>query len=497
MIANVILIRRPASAVAPPTLWVDDSAGNDANTLAQVRAGNGAVAWKTIGRAAWGSTTRGSPNTAECAQPGDIVQVANATYALSGSGLTVTGWGGPTSRLSPLYTPALSGTSAGNPITFRKAPGATVTLETTQSSATSGPVIGSVSKDYIAWDGFRIVGANAWNTSDTGHVTVNLATGIDLRNLVIVGDGSRDYSSEGNYNGIRFEDCDECRAYNCDIAEVYQTVSGTPQYGGNQDGIGTYDARALTIEHCTIKNCGQGVYIKGEHGVTEGQEQLDILIRFCKVFDCGETCIGVYAAHRVRVAQNVCYQVVRGYRGINVFGGPVHNGSNAVPEDYDIENNVLDGFAGYGICFEDSQANTADWVNVKARSNILLNCRAAFGAPNDIQSFGDYRAQHNTYHNCAGLGSSRISLWAESGSQVYYTFPQWQAQTIGGVNQDSTAPAGDETDPLFVDEANHDYHLQVGSTMRNAGRTIASNATVHRGAYATDADMSTLTIGVE
>ena len=88
------------------TLYVATN-GNDGVTYAANSSSN---PWKTIGRAAWGSTSYASPNTSQAAQAGDTVLISAGIYWENGSS--------PGSRFTVSLNPANSGTSA-SPIIFR------------------------------------------------------------------------------------------------------------------------------------------------------------------------------------------------------------------------------------------------------------------------------------------------------------------------------------------------------------------------------------------
>jgi hypothetical protein len=60
------------------TLYVNSATGNDAVSYLQ---NSEATPWRTIGRAAWGSANRSTPNQAEAARAGDTVLIASGTYS--------------------------------------------------------------------------------------------------------------------------------------------------------------------------------------------------------------------------------------------------------------------------------------------------------------------------------------------------------------------------------------------------------------------------------
>src|SRR3972149_2223784 len=90
-----------AYAQVGKALYVNGSTGNDAVTYANNSA---STPWRTIGRAAWGSTTRSSPNSNEAAKAGDTVFIAAGTYT---SELNA---GTSHTRYIVLYNPENSGT---------------------------------------------------------------------------------------------------------------------------------------------------------------------------------------------------------------------------------------------------------------------------------------------------------------------------------------------------------------------------------------------------
>ena len=95
-------------SVEAKTLYVDPN-GNDAVTYAN----NGPTTpWQSIGRAAWGTTSRFSGDPSQAARAGDVIRIAAGTYATAG---LTTGGGG--ARQDVAYNPVNNGT-AGSPIRF-------------------------------------------------------------------------------------------------------------------------------------------------------------------------------------------------------------------------------------------------------------------------------------------------------------------------------------------------------------------------------------------
>lgn len=173
----------PLSADAK-TLYVDGTSGNDATTYASNDINN---KWRTIGRAAWGSTTYASPNTSQAAQAGDTVLITAGIYWENGS---------PTgTRYTVALNPANSGTS-GNPITFRGVGDVYIRL----NNGIRGPMIGCASsRNYIIWDHFIIDDTYGGSMPDTGPVVFVGSTGCQLINSDVLGHNG------SYYWGYRFE----------------------------------------------------------------------------------------------------------------------------------------------------------------------------------------------------------------------------------------------------------------------------------------------------
>ena len=75
--AGVSGTTQSGAAATGRTLYVNSATGNDATTYANNSA---STPWRTIGRAAWGSTNYASPNAAQAAQAGDTVLIEAGIY---------------------------------------------------------------------------------------------------------------------------------------------------------------------------------------------------------------------------------------------------------------------------------------------------------------------------------------------------------------------------------------------------------------------------------
>src|SRR5687768_1637654 len=217
--------------------------------------------WRTIGRAAWGSVTRGAPNAGEAARAGDVVHVHAGTYVTIGN---LTGGGG--GRWDVAYNPVNEG-RAGAPIRFQCEAGACVL---TYSSG-AGPMVGSYQRDYIEWSGFTISETTAPTRSDTGPVTFHDAIGGSIENSVLTGNPAASARGGDNYTGVRLEDASGVRiAHN--VIRDYGGQTGDR----NHAGIETYRSYPVTIENNLIENCASGIYMKAVNTHTLAVDRVDI-----------------------------------------------------------------------------------------------------------------------------------------------------------------------------------------------------------------------------
>jgi len=243
------------------SLYVNGSTGNDETTYANNDADN---PWATIGRAAWGSTNRASPVSAQAAQAGDTVFVAAGVYTTTGTG----------ERWGVAYQPVNSG-SSGNLIVFY-AQG----MVDLRYSSGSGPVIGSSSAAYIEWNGFFIDEQHAVSTSDTGPIIIGSTSANYVRIIGCTIDGNGDPGYGDNHNGIRIESTSNAYVANNKIYSV--RTSGVN--GNNGAGIMFYGSSNAVVEHNEIYDCGSGIFVKGPNWENDDPNS-DITIRYNLIYN--------------------------------------------------------------------------------------------------------------------------------------------------------------------------------------------------------------------
>jgi len=448
------------------TLWVNGSTGSDSNTIAQVRAGAGTVAWATIGRAAWGSTTRSSPNTAEAAVAGDVVSIADGTY--SAGGFT------PSNYLTDnvYWNPANNG-SSGNPIRFQSAGGyGAVTLTNVGGIAA---LIGAREKDYIIWSGFNIHEDTA--PSALSHVSQVLWYGSEgggLEDTIMTGNAAGELETGvigDNWSGVRIHSSTGQRIYNCTSVEF-----GVAFGDENHSGLTTYQGTDLTVEHCDMSRNGSGIYIKGN-------------------LSSPNTAIGYFT-----IRYNIFEDNLDG--GIYCFAGATSTDANPCLIYQNLfKNNQFQGIklAALGGQAWDPRYN--HFVN-----NTFIGGEVAYG------QYGTIDNTHVFWNNiCAGQTSSAIYshfpanlVDTDFEHNDYYNFPDFAS--LNGVGQitlatwkatytrDTDSPAAISSDPQFVNAGTGDYHLQGGSPALTQGRVTRSiggtnGDTIPAGMYITGSEV--------
>jgi hypothetical protein len=426
-LALAMIFISAVSASAQTTLYVDGVNGNDSVLRS---ANSAATPWRTIGRAAWGSTSRTAPNPSQAAQAGDTVQIAAGTYNFSGT---------INNRWGVVYNPANSGTSS-SPITFRAQ--GTVVLT---APATGSPVIGCFERNYIHWRGpFTLNEASIRITPDTGTVTMSGGvTGCGVDGISVDGDGEPGYTD--NHNGVRVEACNGCFVRNSTIFDVRH-----PNHNLNGSGIMTYDADNTLIENNRIFDVDNAIFIKGVHGPTS---QAGTVIRYNLLENC-DSCLVLSFSESARVYQNVIRDSEFGIylyaEGSDPFRHPVNDW---------VFNNTIDNMSLVCIFAQ------GPWhQNVRVWNNIATNCgRANSLEANITNNDAVIDWEHNLYytHSSFALG------WNGA-----FTFATWRS-TFG---HDSAAPASLTTDPRYANAAADDFRLCTGAGAPHANCTGASPA---------------------
>ena len=420
-------------------LYVNNSgtpACSDSTTYAN---NNADSPWCTIGRAAWGSTDQGSPNSGQAATAGDTVYVIAGTYTAPGTNL----------RNTPALNPVNTG-SSGNPVVFAAQGLVTLTL-----SSSIGPVIGCYLRSDVTWRGFYIDENNAPPKADTGPIVVWASTRCIIEQCEVSGINP-DWGD--NHNGIRVEGSDFTILRNNRIHGQRGDAGGA-----NDAGIMLYDSNDTLIEHNELYDVGTGVFVKGQH---PGLTQRRTTIRFNHIYNIAHTGITLGPAARDgRTYQNVIRDTVAGgLAGIKLYR--VADGEGGQPINEIVTNNTLVNLQ-FGLQWQGDGQNTL----------LVNNVVVATSAGSPVWSWSDDNPLSHTFDRNCYVGGSTFML--DAGRSWSY----WQ----GTFEQD---PNGVNADPLFVDAAEGNYRLSTESPCLTIGRVVdniggTTGDTIPAGAYIT------------
>lgn len=448
-----------AGAAEAKILYVDGANGNDSTTYA---ANGPSSPWRTIGRAAWGSTNRDAPNANEAARAGDIVRIAAGTYTT-----TATNY-----RFGPAYNPVNNGT-ASSPIRFE----GMGTVNLVFSSGT-GPMIGAENRNYIQWSGFSINETTAPSRSDTGPVVFVTATGGSIENCYLTGNPNWTSRVGDNYDAIRIHGASGIRVFNNRIVDF-----GGQTGDENHNGVETYFAADLVIEHNEFHHNGAGIYMKGNNlqAPTVGR----FTIRYNK-FTRNHNGIRVLLIPSTESQPNLISQNIfeNNRMGLTI---QVFDRGLADPRHVKAINNTFVGnqwalFVGGSGGLVDNSGHVF-WNNVVVGGSFALMVTH----PGSSLAKSNFDAEHNLYH---GYGThSEVS-----GNN--YSLATWKSS----FQQDQATPAAVQGDPLFVNASTGDYRLQSGSPAAGLGRVRygvggSNGSTVPAGAYITGSETIGLTSG--
>jgi hypothetical protein len=430
-----------AASLEAKELYVDGAKGNDATSYAA----NGPNSpWRTIGRAAWGSADRATPNAGEAAKAGDVVNVAPGRY-------TTTGRNG---RFDVAYNPVNNG-AAGSPIVFR----AGGTVELVYSSG-SGPVIGAQGRHYITWQGpFTVDEALAPSRPDTGPAVFSGSTHTVLDGVRIIGDPK--VFPPDNHAGVYTFESSDGVIRNSRISGIKGNHHAT-----NAAGVITYRTGRLTIEHNEFFDSGAGVNIKAPDYGGE-PEFLDwFLIRRNIIH---HVAVGVQihntgpltANNPVKVYQNIIHS------GVDKWGPAPANSSIGVMWRAFASDPQID--ARFGWVVNNAIVNVARCLFMngnpfpnaghRAWNNICSNTNewgTIFGGANNLLTPATFSFEHNVYHSTGGGMMTNEDAFSVS---------QWKSN----FRQDAAAPASITSDPRFVNAGVGDYHLRPDSPARALG----------------------------
>ncbi|MBU0640405.1 MAG: right-handed parallel beta-helix repeat-containing protein [Planctomycetes bacterium] len=225
-------------------------------------------------------------------------------------------------------------------------------------------------------------------------------------------------------------------------------INGNSVMGIYATGGGIYCGRSPTFTNCTINDnvvigqysAGGGVYCNGDPTFTN----CSISANSADIYGGGVNCEGGSATF----ANCTINTNSTGYAG----GGIYLYQSSPTLTDCIVSGNSADNHGGGIYCHE---ASNATLVNCTLAANT-----AVLGAGVACDSIEHLSPNTVALSNCI-LWDNNVPIWNNDDSAIILGYCDVQGGWFGEGNID--------TDPLFVDPANDDYHLAVGSPCIDAG----------------------------
>jgi len=368
--------------------------------------------------------------------------------------------------------PHASGTS-GNPILVSAYPGHTVTID---KQDVANPVLGAYAQSYHTIRGFTIINGGRCGVRFQGDGFGSETTGNRLERCDISGCNGSDGD---NTDLVRLDNQINAYVGNCRLHGVHDTASAT----NNAPGVKMYNNNGTIIEHNEIYDADCGIYNKG-HGV-------NCIHRYNYIHDVEVAAMGQGAffvddpSWPNPLTGNKWHNNICDTAGSHCFF-TLPDGSSAVMNGLEVYNNTFYAWANFDA---DTSAHhlpgTLHGTGHKHYNNIYYRVNTptrgewfTYDDPPNCISISDY--------NC--YKSFKIIIGVFVAGPTYTVLADWQAASV---HDDHSIVQ----DPLFVNAAAGDFHLQGTSPCLNAGKTggVVGGTTVHMGAY----ELGTETIGIE
>lgn len=447
-----LLLALWATSAEAATKCVNGSTGSDATTYA---ANDGVSScWQTLGRAAWGSTTRSSPNTGEALQAGDTVNVAAGTYNFSG---TVAHG----DAFDVLYNPANSG-SVGNPIRFSCIGSCAITAPDWEA-----PVIGATNRDYIQWYASRVAGyawvipacgenpaggddcgvGTAAGAPDTGPVVCHTSDWCHFEGLDITATAPITYVD--NWPAFRFQEVNGGTVRNNSCSDFTDSGGGNH----NQSCLMLYGTQNVTIEHNEFNTSNSGVFFKD---TSTTANQGGNIIRFNRFTTVDEAMVwSQVTAGSTETGNDIYQNVITGC--VQAFG--MIDGAQGSQSD-DIVNNTV---YNCSESFAQLDNNSGTHLGIRYWNNIAHTTTRGIDANSTMSAASILNFEHNVYFNY-------VTTFYR-GSDGNRTLASFKATYT---DQEDGAPVGVDTDPGFANAAGGDFRLCTAAGVPHASCAGAS-----------------------
>lgn len=475
-IAIVLLAVLWALPAQAQNLYVNNS-GSPACSDATSKASNSAASpWCTINRAAKGAAFGSGDNSGEAASAGNTVHITCGTYQATASD----------ESFYIALNPVNEG-SSGSPIRFQAVANAADCIRITPhagGATAGGSPIGSEDRDYIEWSGFTLNetdwpwdntgGCCAYQNGQVGFFGDPATTGGLIERSTLTGSYVTGRDGD-NYTGIRFNGAQATIRNN--------VIQDFGQSGHNNSCITSYFGVSIVIENNNLLRCGAGIYFKNNSLMAAGTSGHTVRYNYFEPNSygiyCLQNCNGT-SGTPVMIYQNIIVGGDDSCLMIDRLGG----GAEAQDPQYvKFLSNVCTGQSAQAFQFNGpikTAASLEYWNNIITEQALTTMADAGASGADLVTSKILY--EHNLYDNFStfaswqGIGTISLATW------------------IATYAEDDTTPVGIDSDPLFVNPAADDYHLQSsGQAALTQGRAIygvggADGTTIPAGAYITGAE---------
>ncbi len=391
------------------------------------------------------------------ATAGDTVYIRQGTYNEDSGVDCINDGSGRTATLSPRN----NGTQ-GNPITFKGYPEDVMPI--LQGNDYARYAACPNGRSYVTIEGLELT---------KGHMGIRFSSGhnLTIKNNKIHDNKGRTYNNNFAGLGIFFNNDGDATNIIIEDNELYDNIDGDGP-GLNVSQILVYSCNTCTIRNNHIYGASgtNGIFIKGQvigsgwNGMTE-----DMHIY-------GNTIHGVQTAIRMRhqgpfkdffIYNNIIYD--------SDVGIHVHDDAISLfpSTNMNIYNNTIDG-AGKAVGF----SYKANYGDINIFNNILYNCLDSYCSPDPRPSYGWY---NKPFAKSVNENDTTVNHFLENNNLIYTpggsgilfcwdtpkTLAQWRSYWMGkGIDNGTNTIS---VDPLFVNAAAHDYHLQSNSLAIDAG----------------------------
>jgi hypothetical protein len=440
---NRTLCMLAALAIALPcagTVYYVAPSGNDtANGLSL------ATAWGTPGKAA--ATLRAD----------DTVYIRAATYNVPC----------PSTRWETGVQPAYSGT-AGNLISFKGYPGERPRVALNNTRGSDGGAIGAGYRNYILWEGFEATVTAGYAFGVASYAWAPGGGGCVFRDIVCTGNPNLLWG-DNNYSGFRIEGVRDVVIENCLMTNFYMSEGGH-----NICGFMDYNTYHMVVRNNEIRSCYGGIYDKGHDGWTNSFYRN--LVRDTQNKGWYDAKSGAGELRECAIYENIFWNI-----GDTGDSAAINTWYDA-PGECRIWNNVVKQNYDWGISWPRYRSAGSPPVVFECWNNIVyvpttrnsrhsgLHCEVSESLV--ALGFSDY--------NCVYSGTAYPNQFATIGYNSAISRADWTA--MGGTDAHSF-----QADPLFVNPASIDVHLQPASPCVHGG--VNHDGRVDMGSYTGNPDI--------